>query len=42
MGDLIVNECLKWVGGRVALFLAGVMVGTFLGNVWFHLQTGGL
>jgi len=38
--DFIVKEQLKQVGAKIAIFLAGAMVGTFLGNVWFNLQMG--
>jgi flagellar motor component MotA len=36
--DFIVKEQLKQIRAKVAIFLAGALVGTFLGNVWFNLQ----
>lgn len=42
MGDLIFREWLKQMAVKVSIFTAGLMVGAFLGNVWFHLQVAGL
>lgn len=42
MIDFIFKEWLKQVAVKVSFFTAGLMIGAFLGNVWFHLQMGGL
>jgi len=40
--DMIFKEVLKSLGVKASIFLAGLLVGTFFGNVWFHLQMGRL
>ena len=42
MMTVLIQEWLKGVAVKVFIFTAGLMVGAFLGNVWFHLQVGSL